>query len=275
VTWETAYREPHARLRAALHGGYVGWVEDTDRPQLRRELPFPGLPLILSLGPAFRLSDSRNTSAPPLKIGSFVAGLDDWYTVSESPTGATGVQVNFTPYGASRILGIPLELLTRRIVPLADLLGAEGRLLESMIGEESTWDARFAGLEEWLLQRLDRIRPPSAEIEWIWRQFARSGGTAEIGDLTRELGWSRQRMVNQVRRELGMAPKLLSRIVRFDRVTRRVRGGRLRGWSALAVECGYHDQAHLIREVREFAGCTPTELPGHLAPVPEAAPEHA
>lgn len=266
MTWETAFRQPHERLRALVHGGYVGWTEWTEQPLVRRELPFPGLPLILSLGPPFRLSDSRYPELPPLRVGSFIAGLDDWYTQSESPSGATGVQVNFTPYGASRILGIPLELLTRRIVPLADLLGENGRLLEAMIGEERSWERRFLRLEAWLLQRLDRVPPPGAELEWIWSQLQRSGGGTPIGHLTTALGWSRQRMVNQVRQELGMPPKLLARIVRFDRVAGAIRSGPVGSWSALAARCGYHDQAHLIREVREFAGCTPTELPKHVTP---------
>jgi AraC-like DNA-binding protein len=97
-----------------------------------------------------------------------------------------------------------------------------------------------------------------------------AGGQIETGGLAAELGWSRRRVADEFREHIGLPPKLVARIIRFDRMVGRLRRGTALSWSALASESGYHDQAHLIREVRGFAGCTPTELPGHLLPAPEA-----
>lgn len=263
--WETAVRQPHLRLAPLLVGPYTGWVEHHTPAVVRRELPFPGLPLILNLGPAFRLTDSRTGISSAHR--SFVAGLDDWYTGSESPNGACGVQVNLTPLGARRILGLPLHLLTRRIVSLTDLLGADGGMLEARVAAEQSWEGRFAQLEQWLLARLDRAAEPSAGVAWMWGQMHHAGGQVEVGRLSAELGWSRRRVVAEFREEVGLAPKLIARIIRFDRMVGRLRRGTAPSWTALAYESGYHDQAHLIREVRGFAGCTPTDLPGHLLPI--------
>jgi AraC-like DNA-binding protein len=176
--------------------------------------------------------------------------------------------VNLTPVGARLVFGIPLEALTRRVVALPDFFGAEGRRLEEQLGSDRSWEARFSRLESWLLARVDRAVPAGAAVDWLWQQLALSRGRASIGALGQALGWSRERMVTTARRELGMAPKLLARVVRFHTMTRCLRAGRSRSWSALAHECGYHDQSHLIRETRAFAGCTPIELPGHLLQLP-------
>lgn len=256
-------RQPHARLAPLLHGSYVGWVDDTRQGFTHRELPFPGLPLIITLGATFRLADTRK-HGEPMRVGSFVAGLDDWFTESHSPAGTCAIQVNFTPIGARQLLGIPLEQLTRRIVSLEDFLGTEGRRLEQRIAEESSWAGRFDQLERWLLERLTSNAAPTAALSWLWGELTLSKGTASIGALGASLGWSRQRMVTECRRELGMSPKLLARIVRFHAMTGRLRSGRTRSWSSLAAECGYHDQAHLTHEVGALAGCTPGQLPGHL-----------
>lgn len=256
-------RQPHARLAPLLHGSYVGWVDDTRQPVTHRELPFPGLPLIITLGAPFRLADTRRKD-DGVRVGSFVAGLDDWFTESHSPAGTCALQVNLTPIGARQLLGLPLEELTRRVVSLHDFLGPEGVRLEEEIAAASSWDDRFDRLEAWLLRRLGRHRAPAPELAWLWGELACSSGTAAIGSLGETLGWNRQRMVTECRRELGMTPKLLARIVRFHAMTRRLRSGPSRSWSALAAECGYHDQSHLTRDVREFAGCTPGQLPGHL-----------
>lgn len=258
-----AARHPVARLAPLLHGPLIGWSEQSRTPQPCRELPFPGLPLILSFGEPFRLKDTRS-HREPLVIGSFVAGLDDWYTESLSPFGSSAIQVNLTPAGARRIFGIPLETITRQVLPFDSVFGAIAAQLEDQLATAATWDRRFDLLEHWLLGRLDRTETVRAEVDWVWEQLHESRGTASIGALGQTLGWSRQRMVTTCRRELGMPPKLLARVVRFHGMTRRLRQRRATSWSALAAECGYHDQSHLIRDTRDFAGCTPRELPGHL-----------
>ena len=57
-----------------------------------------------------------------------------------------------------------------------------------------------------------------------------------------------------------MAPKLLARLVRFDRLMERLRRGPPTTWAALALELGYSDQSHLVRDVKQFSGATPTRV---------------
>jgi AraC-like DNA-binding protein len=52
-------------------------------------------------------------------------------------------------------------------------------------------------------------------------------------------------------------PKRAARVIRFERVPRRIAGEAQPDWARLAAECGYSDQAHLIRDFGEFAGTTP------------------
>jgi len=76
--------------------------------------------------------------------------------------------------------------------------------------------------------------------------------------LARELGYSRKHVVDLFRDQVGVPPKLLARIVRFDRLVRHVKRGGGGTWADLALELGYYDQAHLARDVKQFAGTTPT-----------------
>jgi AraC-like DNA-binding protein len=60
------------------------------------------------------------------------------------------------------------------------------------------------------------------------------------------------------REESGLGPKHLSRILRFRRACRLAQCGE--SWPQVAVEAGYFDQAHLIRDFREFTGSTPVSV---------------
>jgi methylphosphotriester-DNA--protein-cysteine methyltransferase len=65
-------------------------------------------------------------------------------------------------------------------------------------------------------------------------------------------------------RQVGLKPKTAARLVRFDAVGRRLDRRRPLDWGQLAADVGYADQAHLIRDFREFTGSTPTEFLAQL-----------
>ena len=69
-----------------------------------------------------------------------------------------------------------------------------------------------------------------------------------------------QAPVAQFRREVGLPPKTLARILRFHRARGLIVAPGGADFAEVADLCGYYDQAHLIRDFREFAGCTPAEF---------------
>jgi AraC-like DNA-binding protein len=78
-----------------------------------------------------------------------------------------------------------------------------------------------------------------------------------VTELAAELGWSRRHLAVRVHEELGMPPKALARVLRFERAVERLRAGD--DLAALALDAGYYDQAHFNRDFRAFAGATPTD----------------
>ena len=78
-----------------------------------------------------------------------------------------------------------------------------------------------------------------------------------VGVLAAELGWSRRHLAARFRDEVGLAPKALARLLRFERALELLG---TRSLADVAYECGYYDQAHFNRDFRAFAGATPGEL---------------
>jgi AraC-like DNA-binding protein len=61
---------------------------------------------------------------------------------------------------------------------------------------------------------------------------------------------------------VGVSPKQLARVVRMRRALGSMDVARRVGWSRVALDLGYHDQAHLTRELRALTGRTPGEWAG-------------
>jgi AraC-like DNA-binding protein len=57
---------------------------------------------------------------------------------------------------------------------------------------------------------------------------------------------------------VGLSPKQLMRISRFQRALQLSREQPTQSWSTVALEAGYYDQAHFIHECQDIVGCSPT-----------------
>jgi AraC-like DNA-binding protein len=172
-----------------------------------------------------------------------------------------------TPLGAYTLLGLPMEQLRGQLVDLVEVLGADGRRLGERLREAPGWGQRFALLDQFLLRRLDRGPRPSPEVGWAWERMVATGGAVPIGPLAKEVGWSHRHLIARFKQQVGLGPKTAARLVRLDGVYRRLdqTRGRL-DWGQVAADIGYADQAHLIREFRQFTGTTPTAFLARMPP---------
>jgi len=256
--WELVLADPDPRLAGHVTS-VQAYAEHLDGPVRWWELPGTKMPLIIDLGSGFRLLDPCDTSVA-VEHGSFFAGFHARPAVPESDGRARCIQVNFTPIGAHLFLGVPMSELANLIVDPADVLGAAASRLVDRLHDSATWEARFRTVEDFIAGRMLRTKPPSPGVAWAWSRLDETGGQVDIGALATELGWSHKRLIARFREQVGVPPKLVARVLRFDRAVRLIDRGTELTWTELALACGYYDQAHLIRDFRELSGMTPTEL---------------
>lgn len=92
-------------------------------------------------------------------------------------------------------------------------------------------------------------------------RLARAGGTTmAFHRVARDLGVSERHLRRTVIRTTGAPPKLHHRVRRLNAAVLAADRTRRPHWSRLAHAFGFHDQAHLVREVRALTGLTPTGL---------------
>lgn len=160
--------------------------------------------------------------------------------------------VRFTPGGARSWLGVPLHELTGRIEEAGAVCGAAALRLCAAIEYASTSSERVAAAESAIRITLRR---PTVTADAIGRAVAvieRGAGTLSIDLVARAAGLGARQLERRFLDEVGVTPKALARIVRFQRALRGLRAGTPA--AAVAAACGFADQPHLAREFRRFAG---------------------
>ena len=229
----------------------AGWYERTDHPVVRREVPGGRIVLVISFGPPLEVDGSH--------YGSFVAGLHETAAITEHAGVSHGVQAYLSPLGAERLFRMPMGELANRGAALEDLLPGAGELAERLY-EAPDWPSRLTLLEAAIMRRVEAAPPVPRAVEWSWQRLLSTDGAVPVADLAEEVGWSRRHLAARFREHVGLPPKALARILRFERAAERLRRGA--DLADAALDSGYYDQAHFNRDFKAFAGVTPTEYRG-------------
>ena len=256
------------RLRSAVLQ-IIGYQEDAVG-HFRQIKPAPtSVPVLLAFRDPFVVRMSGQAGGEAIR-GGFVAGLCTGRVEIDSFGGSSCVQIDLAPIAAHRLLGVPMGLLRDRVVGLEDILGAAAPRLIEQLALAPTWEARLARIEAFLEAHLTPDAGTPSVAAQGFAELTRAGGTTRITALSKQLQVSRKHLAHEFEREIGLPPKTVARLIRFNRALGRARSDDA-SWASIAATCGYADQAHLIREFIQFAGESPEQWrSGATADAPRA-----
>jgi AraC-like DNA-binding protein len=252
---EYARARPAPALRPYV-GFYTGYRQRGVPPAVHRGLPSPYLTMIVTLDEPLTVAAHPDPRQRPGRYESLLGGLHLGPALIAHDGNQSGVQVAVSPLGCRALLGLPAGELAGVDVDAADVLGRVVAELQERLRCATTWEQRFAVVDGVLTRRLS-TGAVADQVARAWHLLRVTGGTTPIAGLAAEVGWSTRHLTARFRAETGLRPKEAARVVRFDRARRRLSPSG-RSLADLAAETGYFDQAHLAREFRALAGCSPT-----------------
>ena len=192
-----------------------------------------------------------------------VAGPDTGPVLAPISAGSLVVGIRFRPGLGPTMLGLPAsELLDGRTALRHLWGGASGRLAEQL-DASSDPGAAMAVLERELLERLPDAAPVDRLVEGVVAELRAAPASPVVSGLAAALGSSERQLHRRCLDAFGYGPKMLDRVLRFQRFLGLARAALPRGEAGLArlaADAGYADQAHLARECRALGGLTPTEM---------------
>lgn len=253
VFWQTT-------TTAAMRGlvmGIFGYAERGAALNASIETASLTVPLIINFGSPFRIALGRRPEGRDA-IASFVAGLFAGPVFMDSDGAAQCIQINFTPVGGRLFFGRPMSALAGEMVDLGDWGDREISSLANCLADLRSWPDRLSLAARFVEYRLQKSHPVDASVDWAFRAMHSCRGNIRIGKIAAELDWSRRKLVERFREEIGLPPKAIARIIRFNTAQSLALAATSPNWADIAAECGYADQAHLAREFADLAGSPPT-----------------
>jgi AraC-like DNA-binding protein len=246
---------PHPALRRSVRG-YAGFAGPRGAQVV--------LPATAAVGLIVKIEDSAHR--PP----AFLMGAHGRHVVLDGACAPAYVQVFLRPLAAYTIVGMPVSELAGQAVDLLDVVGRVGAPVLERLRAEATWPRRFALLDQLLLDRRSAGPRPAPEVRRAYQLLDSTAGAMPVGRVADEVGWSHKRLAARFTQQIGLPPKAAARLLRFDRVLRALDAADRPPWTRIAVEAGYTDQSHLIRDFHVVTGAPPTAFLAMVSGSPPA-----
>jgi AraC-like DNA-binding protein len=182
------------------------------------------------------------------------------------PTGKTGIFfVRFHPNGFLPFATIPIKEMENTAVPLEKLFGKEGRDIEQKILNASSTVERINLIEPFLFHRLTDKKTVDHVVKATVETILTANGQLSVDELSRQTRINRRQLVRKFSSAIGLSPKQLSKTIRLQATLKMLLTTKNKSLTDLAYENEYYDQAHFIKDFKEFTGLTPKEFYGdHL-----------
>jgi len=238
------------------------WLYEGYEPEHKTEriLPTGTLELVINLRQnELRIYDAERPENCSRLSGAIFSGASGRGFAPDTAEAAFIIGVHFKPGGAFPFLGLPAGDLADTHVDLETLWGPSAGRLRERLCEARTSAERFQLLQEALLSRLCHGVEQHYAVSAALEMFGKNQAGPTVREAAKYLGLSQRRFIQVFKAEVGITPKLFSRIQRFQQARTFIQHNPSINWADLAVDLGYFDQSHFIREFLEFSGLSPTD----------------
>ncbi|MGB7982578.1 MAG: helix-turn-helix domain-containing protein [Candidatus Nanopelagicales bacterium] len=176
--------------------------------------------------------------------------------------GVESFAIFLQPVALRQLFGLPAQEVVDRSFHARDVLGPGVEMVWSALAHAGTFEERVRMAERYLL-RMPRVTEPTS-IGRVAMAAFRDQGRMTVHEMAGSESLSVRQFERQFAREIGMPPKLFSRIARFQAALDAKVATPTRTWLSVAHSVGYFDQMHLVHDFKSLSGSTPSRLIAQL-----------
>jgi AraC-like DNA-binding protein len=227
------------------HYWTVEW--DLATPRTAENLPHPSVHLVLEVDRAEIYGVMRRRFSRVLQGKGRVLG------------------VKFRPGGFRAFVAQPVVELTDRRLPLQQVLGRTAHGLERRALRHDDHAAAIAVIEAFLHQRKPRPDPSIALAGQVCERIASDHAIIRVEQVAEAFKLGTRALQRLFSNYIGVSPKWVIQRYRLHEAAARIAAGGAVDWAQTALELGYADQAHFIRDFKKLVGRAPADYSRRLA----------
>lgn len=254
--------EPHTDLKSLVSCYWTLEVPRQTEPQKQRIVPDGCLEMAFILGDDIKQYTSGNEFI--LQPRAMVLGqtMEPFYI---EPTGFVKTfAIRFYPYGFASFVSEPIKNLVNKETSIKQLFGQEtADELEQKIVKAKNTEQRISIIEKFLLDRLNDEKTINRIVKNTIDSLMSTNGSASINSILKDDLSKRRQLERNFKKQIGVSPKQLGKVIRLQTALKMLLDQKSENLTDIAYESEYFDQAHFIKDFREFTGINPREFINH------------
>lgn len=177
--------------------------------------------------------------------------------------------VSFQPGILSKFLRLPLGEFVNKNMDAEAVLSAEIHRVNEQLAHAGNYDSMVRIVENYLWKRIQSQAIDVLPIDKVSRLIVDRAAAFSLDQWASHACLSISAFERRFSQQMGVSPKLFSRIIRFDQAVQLREANPHLDWLSIALQTGYTDYQHLVKDFKQFAGTTPTILLREDATAPE------
>lgn len=184
-----------------------------------------------------------------------ITGISDSYKIFKNSANIGTILIYFTETGFTHFASHPANKLFNLSLSLDDVFDKyKIKEVEEKLASTTTDKQRLQIIERFLLSELKDIQTDQLIVEAV-KLIYQSKGTIRIKELNEKLFISQSPFEKRFRKVVGTSPKKFASIVRFNTVLENLNN--IKSLSEICYENNFFDQAHFIKDFKQYTGETP------------------
>lgn len=249
---------PQEELAAFIKCYWTLSAPASDTEEMQRIVPDGCMEMIFHAGDLYRqyLPDATSIIQPRYFVfGQITKPLEI------AATGETKIfAVRFHPEGCLPFISVPVREMDNKAVSMEYLFGTEGKLLGEAVSGTANVMQQISLVENFLLQQIIKPEISDRVAALSVQTLLELKGQLTVDELAGQLQVHRRQLERKFASAIGLSPKQLAKIIRLQATLKMMNERRFEHLTELAYENGYFDQAHFIKDFKEFTGVTPGEF---------------
>lgn len=230
------------------------WVVKTDKrmPLRLQTIPSGCVHLV------FHRGNHLSIQSKGLQPANFIRGQFSIYGSLFSEGNIDMIAVIFHPLGLVPFIRCPMGELSNRYVGVEDIEDVGlNRLKESVAGEKNAQTC-IQLIELFFIKRLIDVEYNYQKVEHSIRQIVHCP-LIGVNTLAENACLGYRQFKRVFTHYVGMSPKEYCKVIRFQRILYVLQKYPRTEMLDLSYLCGFYDPSHLVKDFREFSGCSPTQ----------------
>jgi AraC-like DNA-binding protein len=251
--------QPQKDLKSLVKCYWTLEVPPDSNSQRQRIIPDGCIEMAFILGDDIKRFTSENDFI--LQPRAMVLGqtLEPFYI---QPTGYVNTfAVRFYPYGFANFVTSSIEKLANKETPITHLFGeTTANELEQKIIQATDVSQRIEIIEKFLLNKLNEKSTIDNIVKTTIDTLFSTKGSSPINVILKQDLSKRRQLERKFLKQIGISPKQLGKVIRLQTALKMLLNQKTETLTRIAYESEYYDQAHFIKDFKEFTGTNPKEF---------------